>query len=559
MKKQTLVRLIVLCLLAVALVACGGMSPQTVSDTHIADEPTSEESAPIAIEAQEAMEEPAAESAVVTRVVTETEMVVAEEPAAAEEAAPIAVSPVEPRRIDTTVVATAVPPRDTFFQDYGVNPFIQTSVDNLSTFSLDVDTGSYTIARNYIQDGLMPPPDAIRVEEFVNAFDQGYANPPDTAFALYADGAPSPFHNDGTHFLRIGVQGYDVAETDRKPAAFTFVIDVSGSMEGDNRLGLVKESLNLLVDRMREDDTVSIVVYGSEARVVLEPTAGSRRSDILTAIYSLQTEGSTNMEAGLLLGYEMANWAYKPGGINRVVLASDGVANVGDTSADSLAQKIRGYADSGITLTTVGFGMGNYNDVIMEQLADQGDGNYAYVDTYDEARTLFVDNLMSTIQVIGLDAKIQVEFDRNVVAQYRLVGYENRAIADQDFRNDNVDAGEIGAGHTATAVYAIQLYPGAVGRIATVNLRWQDPDSRRVQEISGNFDTSNLAPSFDDAPLHYQLAVVVSQYAELLRHSYWADGLNYEALRIRSQRLASQLGTPEVVELAELVERSSNQ
>ena len=355
------------------------------------------------------------------------------------------------------------------------------------------------------------------------------------------------------------VRTVDVAEADRKPAAFTFVIDVSGSMEGENRLGLVKESLNLLVDRMREDDTVAIVVYGSEARVVLEPTAGSRRGDILTAIYSLQTEGSTNMEAGLLLGYELANRAYKPGGINRVVLASDGVANVGDTSADSLAQKIRGYADSGITLTTIGFGMDNYNDIIMEQLADQGDGNYAYVDTYDEAQTLFVDNLMSTIQVIGLDAKIQVEFDRNVVERYRLVGYENRAIADQDFRNNSVDAGEIGAGHTATAVYAVQLYPGAVGRIATVNLRWQDPDSRRVQEISGNFGTANLAPSFDDAPLHYQLAVVVSQYAELLRHSYWADGLNFEALRIRSQRLASQLGTEEVVELAGLVERSSRQ
>ena len=558
MKKQTLVQLILLCLLAAALVACGASMPE---EAPVAESSGDYQSAPIAV--QEAAEEPAAaepaaESVEVTRVVTETEMVVAEDAAtAAQEAAPIAVSPVDSQRID--VAPTAVPPRDTFFQDYGVNPFVLTSVDNLSTFSLDVDTGSYTIARNYIQDGLTPPPDAIRVEEFVNAFDQGYANPPNTAFAIYADGAPSPFHNDGTIFLRIGVQGYDVAEADRKSAAFTFVIDVSGSMEGSNRLGLVKESLNLLVDRMREDDTVAIVVYGSEARVVLEPTAGSRRGDILTAIYSLQTEGSTNMEAGLLLGYEMANWVYKPGGINRVVLASDGVANVGDTSANSLAQKIRGYADSGITLTTIGFGMDNYNDIIMEQLADQGDGNYAYVDTYDEAQTLFVDNLMSTIQVIGLDAKIQVEFDRNVVERYRLVGYENRAIADQDFRNDSVDAGEIGAGHTATAVYAVQLYPGAVGRIATVNLRWQDPDSRRVQEISGNFGTANLAPSFDDAPLHYQLAVVVSQYAELLRHSYWADGLNFEALRIRSQRLASQLGTEEVVELAGLVERSSRQ
>lgn len=555
MKKQTLLQLVLLCLLAVMLAACGGTAPASEdasSERIVISEVVEEAPAEAAEEEPASFDLPAAEEAPAEEVVEE----------AAAEAGPIAVSPVQSQGVDiaaTRVVETAVTPRDTFFQDYGVNPFIQTSVDNLSTFSLDVDTGSYTIARNYIQDGLMPPPDAIRVEEFVNAFDQGYANPPNSAFALYADGAPSPFHNDGTHFLRIGVQGYEVAEADRKPAAFTFVIDVSGSMEGGNRLGLVKESLNLLVDRMREDDTVAIVVYGSEARVVLEPTAGSRRSDILTAIYTLQTEGSTNMEAGLLLGYEMANWAYKSGGINRVVLASDGVANVGDTSADSLAQKIRGYADSGITLTTIGFGMENYNDVIMEQLADQGDGNYAYVDTYEEAETLFVDNMMSTIQVIGLDAKIQVEFDRNVVAQYRLVGYENRAIADEDFRDNRVDAGEIGAGHTATAVYALHLHPGAVGRIATVNLRWQDPDSRQVQEISGNFGTTDLAPSFDDAPLHHQLTVVVSQYAELLRHSYWADGLTFDALRIRSQRLASQLGTEEAGELASLVEWSGDQ
>ncbi|MCA9923949.1 MAG: DUF3520 domain-containing protein, partial [Anaerolineales bacterium] len=325
--------------------------------------------------------------------------------------------------------------------------------------------------------------------EFVNSFDQGYLNPPDVGFAIYADGAPSPFHNDGTYFLRIGVQGYDVDEEFRPAAALTFVIDVSGSMAQENRLGLVKESLQLLVDRMRSDDTVAIVVYGSNARVVLNPTNGSDRRTILNAIYSLEPEGSTNLEAGLNLGYELANRAYKSGGINRVIIASDGVANVGNTSAEVLAQQIRGYADSGIKLTTIGFGLGNYNDVMMEQLADNGDGNYAYVDNIDEAERLFIDNLMSTLQTIALDAKIQVEFDSNVVQQYRLIGYENRAIADQDFRNDNIDAAEFGAGHTAAAIYAVQFVPGANGRIATVNLRWQDPDTRQVQEISGTFNT----------------------------------------------------------------------
>jgi Ca-activated chloride channel family protein len=273
----------------------------------------------------------------------------------------------------------------------------------------------------------------------------------------------------------------------------------------------------------------------------------------LSAIYGLVTEGSTNLEAGLNLGYQLANRAYKPGGINRVIIASDGVANVGNTDPDVLAQQIRGYADAGITLTTVGFGLGNYNDVVMEGLADQGDGNYAYVDTLEEAKTLFVDNMMSTLQVIALDAKIQVEFDPQVVQQYRLVGYENRAIADQDFRNNEVDAAEFGAGHSAVAIYAVQLVPGANGRIAQVHLRWQDPDTRQITEISGDFFTDNLSASFDAAPLHYQLTVIVSQYAEYLRNSYWAEGVTLSDLRIRSERLAGQMELPDVVEFATLV------
>lgn len=513
----------------------------------------------------------------VTRVVTETIEVegeaievtyvvadtVAEEPAAEEamEEAPIAIAPPpaapEPIVPAPTPVSTAVPPQDMFFENDGVNPYILTTVDNLSTFSLDVDTGSYSIARRYINDGLQPPHDAIRVEEFVNSFDQGYLNPPDVGFAVYADGAPSPFHNDGTCFLRIGVQGYDVDEEVRPPAALTFVIDVSGSMAQENRLELVKQSLQLLVDRMRADDTVAIVVYGSNARVVLNPTNGSDRRTILSTIYSLQPEGSTNLEAGLNLGYELANRAYKSGGINRVIIASDGVANVGNTGADVLSAQIRGYADSGINLTTIGFGMGNYNDVLMEQLADNGDGNYAYVDNMDEAERLFIDNLMSTLQTIALDAKIQVEFDPNVVQQYRLIGYENRAIADQDFRNDNIDAAEFGAGHTAAAIYAVQFVPGANGRIGTVNLRWQDPDTRRVQEINGTFNTWDLSDSFDNAPTHFQLAVVAGQFAELLRGSYWAEGVTYNDLRIWADRLAAQMNDPDVTELASLIRRVS--
>jgi Ca-activated chloride channel family protein len=523
---------ILVTILALLLAACSAASdPQTIAEPI----PQATQSAPVALDNrnQEAVEAETVAEIIAVAPSNNTQPIVI-------------ATPLSP--------ATQAPtPRDMFFQDYGVNPYILTSEDNLSTFSLDVDTGAYSIARRYITDGLPVPPEAVRVEEFVNTFNQGYALPPDAAFAIYADGAPSPFHNDGTHFLRIGIQGYDVSEAERPAAVLTFVIDISGSMAQENRLGLVKESLQLLVDRLHDDDTVAIVVYGSDARVILNPTPGSQRAAILTAIYGLNTEGSTNLEAGLNLGYQLANRAYKPGGINRVIVASDGVANVGNTDPDVLAQEIRGYADAGITLTTVGFGLGNYNDVIMEQLADQGDGNYAYVDTLAEAEKLFVENLVSTLQVIALDAKIQVAFEPQVVQQYRLIGYENRAIADQDFRNDQVDAAEFGAGHSATAIYAVQLVPGANGRIATVNLRWQDPDTRQVTEISGDFFTSDLSISFDAAALHYQLAVVVSQYAELLRGSYWAEGVTLNDLHIRSQRLAGQMELADVIEFANMV------
>ena len=342
---------------------------------------------------------------------------------------------------------TSQPPDAMFFENYGINPFIDTYEDHLSTFALDVDTASYSVARRYINDGNIPPADAIRVEEFVNYFDPGYPTPPDVAFGIYADGVPSPFRNDGTYILRFGIQGYEVPDYARKPASLTFVIDVSGSMDRENRLWLVKQSLQLLVDRLGPDDTVTIVVYGSNARIVLFPTSGEDRATILNAIYSLQSEGSTNAEAGLRLGYQMAWNNFRSDAINRVILCSDGVANVGQTGPDAILNEIRGYVEAGITLTSVGFGMGNFNDVLMERLANEGNGTYAYIDDLDEAHKLFVEDLTSTLQVIALDAKVQVDFNPDVVAYYRLVGYENRDVADQDFRNDAVDAGEIGAGH----------------------------------------------------------------------------------------------------------------
>jgi Ca-activated chloride channel family protein len=427
-------------------------------------------------------------------------------------------APVEP-----TSVAQPQTPVDTTFKDYGVNPFIDTARDHLSTFALDVDTASYAIGRNYVNQGILPPYETVRAEEYINYFVQDYTPPANNAFAIFADGAPSPFHRDGSYLLRIGVQGYDIPASQRKPAALTFVVDVSGSMNMESRLGTVKRSLQMLVERLRADDTVSIVVFGDTARVVLYPTSGADKNAILNAIYQLQPEGSTNTEAGLQLGYQMATQSYRAGGINRVILCSDGVGNVGTTDPIALINNVKGTAPADVMLTTIGFGVDNYNDVMMEQLANKGNGFYAYIDTLEEARKMFIDRLTNSLEAIAKDAKVQVDFNPEVVATYRLVGYENRAVADQDFRDDRVDAGELNAGHNSTAMYQVTLRPGAHGKIATVFLRWQDPNTMQTQELAGDVNTWNMSDSYEQASARFQMNAAVMQYAEILRRSPYTN------------------------------------
>ncbi len=452
-------------------------------------------------------------------------------------------------------------PYDMFFENYGVNPSVDTEDDNLSTFALDVDTGSYTVMRNYLKDGNLPPTDSVRVEEYVNYFEQNYPSPPaHQAFAIQVDGGPSPFtETERYDMLRIGIQGYRVPEGERKDASLTFVIDISGSMDMDNRLGLVKRSLELLVEQLRPTDSVSIVVYGSDTRIVLDPTPGSDKGRILDAIYGLHTDGATNAEAGIRLGYKMAMRAFLPGGINRVILCSDGVANVGQTEADVILSEVRGYVEEGVTLATFGFGMDNYNDTLMEQLADNGDGFYAYVDDIEEAQRLFIDELTSTLQTIAMNAKVQVDFNPAVVNRYRLVGFENRAVADDQFRDNSVDAGEIGAGHTVTALYEVKLYPEAYGRIATAFLRWEDPDTRAVTELSQDFDTSQMAHDFREADPYFQRAVIVAEYAEILKDSYWAEGSSLKNVLREAERVSELLYRDEAMqEFVDLIRQASH-
>ena len=445
----------------------------------------------------------------------------------------------------------------TFFKHYGVNPFIDTEDDHLSTFAIDVDTASYTVARRFVQDGNMPHPDSVRVEEFVNFFDQGYEPPEEGAFAIHVDGSPSPFGGDKHWLVRVGLQGKEIASDARKDATLVFAIDVSGSMGREDRLGLVKRSLRLLVDELRPTDEVGIVIYGSVGTVLLEPTDGGEKRSIINAIDSLAPGGSTFAEDGLRMAYELAAERVRPGRVTRVILLSDGVANVGNTGPDSILKQIRKHVDEGVMLTTVGFGMGNFNDVLMEQLANDGDGSYYYVDTINEARRVFVENLVGTLQNIAKDTKVQVDFNPDVVRSYRLLGYENRRVDDEDFRDDTVDAGEVGAGHSVTALYEMKLHDDADGVLGTVYLRYEDPDSGEVSEIDREFLRSELAFEFGEASPRFQMSAVVAEYSEILRESYWAQDGSLERVAAEASRLQRLIPSDEdVAEFASLASRA---
>ncbi len=456
------------------------------------------------------------------------------------------------RDFDNTRVVDGQGPRDMFFRHYGVNPTIETRQEPVSTFSVDVDASGYTLARAFLDRGQMPDEAAVRVEELVNAFDYGYEPPAEEAFNVHAEAFPSP-NRKGYHVVHIGVKGREVSKAERKPANLVFVVDVSGSMDMENRLGLVKRSLRLLVDQLAENDQVGIVVYGSQARAVLPPTSAHHRSRILQAIDGLRTEGATNAEAGLKLGYQMAARHLRSGAINRVVLCSDGVANVGITGPGGILETVERERSRGITISTVGVGMGNYNDVLMEQLADKGNGNYYYVDRLDEARRVFVDNLTGTLEVIAKDVKIQVEFDPQAVARYRLIGYENRALDKRDFANDRVDAGEIGAGHSVTALYEVKLTRPA-GDFATLRIRYKPPQGQESTLLTKPLPSSIVRGSFDSATAPSQLSYLASCFGEKLRGSYWVRNVSYAELGSRHGQLPAAIREQSrVAELGRLI------
>lgn len=421
---------------------------------------------------------------------------------------------------------------DRGFVNYGVNQMIQTADDHLSTFGADVDTASYTIARRMLNERQLPPADSVRVEEYVNYFRYSYPDPDEGAFGVHMEAAPSPFMADANRkILRIGVQGKRATRSTRKPVHLTFLVDVSGSMFGPDRLDLAKKSLKILTQNLGEEDTIAISTYASDAKKFLDPTSVTNRQVILDAIDRLEARGSTSMEDGLGLAYSLAMESFQKGHVNRVIVLSDGDANVGATSHTATLHSIESYVKQGITLSTIGFGMGNYRDDMMEQLANKGNGNNYYIDSEDEARKVFGEQIDGTLQVIAKDMKIQVEFEPAAILSYRLLGYENRDIADEDFRNDAVDAGDVGAGHTVTALYEVVLSPAALQgkfeKYATVRIRHKEPEGDSAREWAFPFTAGQVHPALADSSKDFQFAVAVAGFAEILRHSPYATDLNF--------------------------------
>ncbi len=442
--------------------------------------------------------------------------------------------------------AYAITNRDQF-ADLHENGVTLVSEQPQSTFSIDVDTGSYSLVRKYLAQGQLPPANAVRSEELINYFKYHFDRPQQAEhpFAISTEITRTPW-NANTHLLQIGVQGYQQQARTRPAANLVFLIDVSGSMQDADKLPLLKNAFRLLVKQLSGDDRITLVVYAGASGLVLEPTPGDHQADILNALEQLSAGGSTHGSAGIKLAYAMAQQSFIKQGINRVILATDGDFNVGTVNHEALLNLVERNKRNGIALTTLGFGSGNYNDHLMEQLADHGDGNYAYIDNLNEARKVLVEQMDATLETIARDVKIQIEWNPDVVYEYRLIGYENRLLKREDFNNDKVDAGDIGAGHTVTALYEITLNQSSDKRIlplryrtqsrtkenlnelAMINIRYKKPDQDSSQLISQILKRDQVQNDLTSASDDLRFAAAVAAYAEQLRGGDHLHEFGYE-------------------------------
>lgn len=426
------------------------------------------------------------------------------------------------------------------------NGFFQTLAQPQSTFAIDVDTASYSNIRRLLRSGVKPPKGAVRLEELVNYFPYEYSQPNgDTPFSVTTEIADCPW-TTGHQLLRVALRGRSIDLTSRKPCNIVFLLDVSGSMQTVDKLPLVKSALKMLVGELKKDDRIALVVYAGSSGLVLDSTPVAQSNKILAALDSLEAGGSTNGGAGIELAYKVARSNQIDGGVNRVILCTDGDFNVGVSSDSALVDLIQTEAKKGVFLSVLGFGQGNIRDSTMEKLADKGNGNYAFIDSMLEARKVLVDQVGGTLVTIAKDVKIQVDFNPSHVSAYRLLGYENRKLENEDFRDDQKDAGEIGAGHTVTAFYElipvgvetpmekgrssefVEQKPSAAsasGTMLTVNLRYKQPDSDNSQEFQVRLDKKSVT---EQASNDFRFASSVLAYGMLLRDSQYAGKANWE-------------------------------
>ena len=419
------------------------------------------------------------------------------------------------------------------------------SEDPVSTFSVDVDTGSYTNVRRMLNDGYLPPAESVRVEEFINYFDYNYQVPRSSKdpFSVTTELSQTPW-NANSMLLKVGLKAYEVDASERPAANLVFLLDVSGSMNSADKLPLLIKSFHKLTQNLNADDSVSIVVYAGASGVVLEPTSGDNHRLILSALNRLRAGGSTNGAAGINLAYELAEEAFIEDGINRIILATDGDFNVGTSGVEALKRLVEDKRENGISLTTLGFGKGNYNDHLMEQIADIGNGNNSYIDSVQEAEKVLVTEMSSTLLTVAKDVKIQIEFNPSQVSEYRLIGYENRALKREDFNNDKVDAGEIGAGHTVTAIYEVfakdskaknidelrygkTLFRSSKNKeLAHVKLRFKYPDADKSTLREFTVKTSDLK-SFENMSQDFKFATAVSAFGQKLKRTKYLGDYSF--------------------------------
>lgn len=477
-------------------------------------------------------------------------------------------------RVETT---PAPPVMREQYQAYADNPVFATAETPVSTFSLDVDTGSYTNVRRFLNAGQLPPKDAVRLEEMVNYFPYAYPLPSgDSPFGVSTELAVTPW-NPQSRLLRIAIKASDRQLDELPPANLVFLVDVSGSMHRREGLPLVQATLRLLVDQLRPQDRVSLVTYAGDSRVVLDSTSGNEKAKIRAAVDQLSAGGSTAGESGIQLAYQQAGKYLIDGGINRILLATDGDFNVGISDFDNLKQLVADKRKTGVSLTTLGFGVDNYNERLMEQLADAGNGNYAYIDNLREARKVLVDQLASTLATVAADVKLQVEFNPAVVSEYRLLGYENRVLRREDFSNDKVDAGEVGAGHSVTALYEIvpvgkrgwleplryqraEVLPAQNDELAWLRIRYKSPGeqvSRLLEQPIRNAKASTIEAASEDL----RFATAVAAFAQQLKDARYIGA--YELAQsielARSARGEDRFGLrAEFIQLAEIAQSLQN-